>query len=86
MARAEEVEHGWMLGKLFTLKAEVPAAVFRGYHDDNGPVMARYTLRTGRMGKVVMVSRFGDCGITDQLADETGYIARVEPIMLSEVK
>jgi hypothetical protein len=33
---------------------------------------------------VVMVSRFGDCGITPNVLVEHGYIARVKPELLRE--
>ena len=64
-----EEHHGWMVGNLFTLKADT----------DN-----KYTpkLAAGTLVKVVMVSRFGDCGITTNLQAEHGYSNRVMPFDL----
>lgn len=79
MARPEEVEHGWMHGKLFTLAHDVDGERYLGYWDNGNPVMEPVPLKAGQLVKVVMVSRFGDCGITPDLDAEHGYVARVQP-------
>ena len=46
--------------------------------DDRKPGMVRHrTLQAGTRVRIVMVSRFGDVGITDDLTRSRGYIARV---------
>ena len=40
----------------------------------------------GKTVKVVMASRFGDLGITDNLNAQNGYCVRVLPEMLSNVR
>lgn len=42
-----------------------------------GPAFTYRTIPAGTKVKIVMVSRFGDVGITDDLDAETGYRARV---------
>lgn len=80
MARPEEVDHGSMLGKIYRLKKDCPnAAEFDGTKTIPAP------LKVGDIVKVVMVSRFGDCGITTDLSKERGYSARVNPEDLEDV-
>jgi len=80
MSFAIEEHHGWMLGGVFTLLLDVPNATeWSGMHGPDGPIMRPHPLSAGTRVKVVMVSRFGDCGITDRLWAETGYITRVPP-------
>lgn len=64
--------HGWMNGKMFILKKDVS-------NQEGG------FIRAGSKVKCVMVSRFGDCGITTDLAAEYGYSFRVDPIDLDSV-
>lgn len=46
--------------------------------DDPKPgTVAHRTLQAGTRVRIVMVSRFGDLGITDDLTTSRGYIARV---------
>jgi hypothetical protein len=59
-----------MVGKVFTLKA-----------DTTNPHSPK--LKAGTEVKVVMVSRFGDCGITTNLEAENGYSNRVMPYELA---
>lgn len=42
------------------------------------PAFSDIPLDAGARVKIVMVSRFGDVGITNDLTAETGYHARVE--------
>lgn len=80
MARPEEVWHGWMKGKTFRLKEDVPhAKEYLGKWEGNAPLSRPTPYKVGDVVKVVMVSRFGDCGITTDLSKENGYAARVEP-------
>lgn len=64
--------HGWMDQQVFRLKA-----------DTTNPHSPK--LKAGTAVKVVMVSRFGDCGITTDLKKKTGYSNRVMPWDLEEV-
>lgn len=50
---------------------------YAGYWKDGEAVMNRVEIPAGSMVKVVMVSRFGDVGITEDLSAERGYGARV---------
>jgi hypothetical protein len=87
MARPEEVDHGWMHGKIFRLKIDVPhAREYLGYWNATEPAMKPTPYKAGDLVKVVMVSRFGDCGITTDLKKENGYAARVEPESLELVQ
>ena len=64
--------HGWMDQQVFQLKA-----------DTTNPHSPK--LKAGTKVKVVMVSRFGDCGITTDLKKVNGYSNRVMPWELEEV-
>jgi hypothetical protein len=64
--------HGWMDQQVFQLKA-----------DTTNPHSPK--LKAGTKVKVVMVSRFGDCGITTDLKKVNGYSNRVMPWDLEEV-
>jgi hypothetical protein len=64
MAQPHEVWHGWMFHKQFRIRREYPH---------------RPEFKKGDLVKVVMVSRFGDVGLTKDLAAEFGYDLRVEP-------
>ena len=59
---------------------------YRGYWDDNGPVMDEYDVPAGTTVRIVMVSRFGDVGITEKLDRETGYGKRVELDKLANLR
>jgi hypothetical protein len=87
MAQPDEVDHGWMHGKVFRLKADCDrAAEFTGRWKDGAPEMKATPYKAGDLVKVVMVSRLGDCGITKDLEKEHGYAARVMPEELEEFK
>lgn len=64
--------HGWMDQQTFRLKA-----------DTTNPHSPK--LKAGTVVKVVMVSRFGDCGITPELKKTSGYSNRVMPWDLEEI-
>jgi hypothetical protein len=56
---------------------------FRLKADTTNPHSPR--LKAGTVVKVVMVSRFGDCGITTDLKKTHGYTNRVMPWELEEI-
>lgn len=83
MAHPDQVEHGWMHRKLFKLKEDV-----EGERPDWSAGTLRFDpvpMPAGTIVKVVMVSRFGDCGITTNLDALNGYDARVFPDVLEEI-
>ena len=87
VAEADQVEQGWMLGKTFKLRVDVPtASEFLGTHGSQGPNMKPTPYKKGDVVKVVMVSRFGDCGITTDLTKERGYATRVSPMDLEPLQ
>lgn len=60
-----------------TTTQELPMTEWNGRH----PVEKNQTTRTipaGTTLKIVMVSRFGDCGLTDDLEAEYGYGLRLD--------
>lgn len=88
MAQPNEVSHGHMHGKIFRLKIDKMGHHFTGVHGKEGPVMEDRPYKVGDKVKVVMVSRFGDCGITHDLNHPMGgmiyYETRVNPEDLEE--
>lgn len=60
-----------------TVKRDVMGYEYQGYWAEQSPVMKNHLIPKGTTVKIVMVSRFGDVGITDDLAREFGYRARV---------
>lgn len=50
---------------------------YAGHWKDGEPVMNEVPCEAGQRVKIVMVSRFGDVGITEDLTAENGYGARV---------
>lgn len=86
MASPEQVGHGWMHAQVFRLKKDCPTArEYLGYWENGEPAMKPTPYKAGDLVKVVMVSRFGDCGITTDLKAEYGYAARVMPEELEQV-
>lgn len=72
-----------MLGKLAKLKVPVEVEYYQGYWCEGKPAMSPIvTLPVGTTVKVVMVSRLGDVGITEDLSKERGYGARINPLDL----
>ena len=64
--------HGWMDQQVFRLKA-----------DTTNPHSPK--LKAGTVVKVVMVSRYKDCGVTTDLNKKNGYSNRVLPWELEEI-
>lgn len=64
----------WHFGRL---KKDILGKRYLGYWNNSGPVMESIELKKGQLVRIVMVSRFGDIGVTDKLDDITGYVARV---------
>lgn len=62
----------WRVG---TLKREVKFQIWHGHGAK--PEFTYRMVPAGTKVKIVMVSRFGDVGITDNLAAEYGYSARI---------
>lgn len=71
MAQPHEVWHGWMFHKRFRIRREYTH---------------RPEFKKGDLVRVVMVSRFGDVGLTKNLEAERGYDLRVEPWELDPVE
>lgn len=59
------------------LKEDVTMEYYAGYWENNNPKMNKVEVKKNTLVKIVMVSRFGDVGITEQLDKEYGYGARV---------
>lgn len=62
----------WRIG---TVKEVTRFLIWHGH--DTDPEFTYRWIPAGTKVKIVMVSRFGDVGITDNLAAENGYLARV---------
>lgn len=75
MAFPWQLPFGWMFHQIFRLKEDRKAVLEE----------PAYTIKAGTLVKVVMVSRFGDVGITDDLTKEYGYKTRVSLSLLEEV-
>lgn len=63
----------WRIG---TLKRDVEMRTWHGWGAK--PEFTYYTVPAGTPVKIVMVSRFGDVGITTDLSADIGYSARVD--------
>jgi hypothetical protein len=78
VARAPAVEQTRPRPPLFaTLTRDVTVHDYLGSWDAKGPRMRERLLPKGSRIRVVMASRFGDVGITDDLNAEHGYGARL---------
>ncbi len=64
----------WIFGRL---ACDVKGEDYLGYWDSIGPVMKPIFIKKGTLVRIVMVSRFGDVGITPDLEAVSGYVARV---------
>ena len=64
----------WRVGRL---KRDVVFRIHNGLWREPGPEFTERTVPAGTPVKIVMVSRFGDVGITDDLAADRDYRARV---------
>lgn len=78
------MEHGWIPHKPETWAyrfARLRKPVEMWYYNPRGPTeeekFNKVMRDAGTRVKIVMVSRFGDVGITDDLTAENGYDARV---------
>ena len=60
-----------------TLKKKTTMSFYMGHWDDGAPAMNEIECPSGTRVKIVMVSRFGDIGITNDLDVDHGYGARV---------
>lgn len=86
MAQPEDVDHGYLHGKVCRLLIDLPD------HMSMFPDAAAHWVkkpnpyRKGDLVKVVMVSRLGDCGVTHDLNATSGYSLRVEPECLEIVE
>lgn len=61
------------------LRAPLVMRHYTGRWVDGNPEFKETQCEAGQQVKIVMVSRFGDAGITDDLTAEFGYGARVYP-------
>lgn len=84
-------EHQWVPHKaetwpwrIATLREPVELSTWHGHFAK--PEFTYRTLPVGSKVKIVMASRFGDVGITDNLDAENGYGARVDLRVLEPVK
>lgn len=59
---------------------------YRGYWDGNEPAMDEYDVPAGTTVRIVMVSRFGDVGITEKLHNDTGYGKRIDINKLANLR
>ena len=84
MAQPEEATHNHLYHKICRLKQSVTARIWNQIHPVKDNIREEIW-DTGTLVKVVMVSRFGDCGITTELNVERGYHARVMPEQLEIV-
>lgn len=80
----DAIEHGWMPHKESTwtyryarLREPITLRYYTGNWKDNEPVMRNVPCAAGQWVKIVMVSRFGDVGITADLTADFNYGARV---------
>lgn len=78
------MDHGWLPHKPDTwpyryakLREARVMRHYTGRWDGNHPVMREVPCESGQKVRIVMVSRFGDIGITENLDAENGYGARV---------
>lgn len=78
------MDHGWMPHKPETWRyrfASIRDPLVMKKWNQRKPGLPEFSdvpLEAGARVKIVMVSRFGDVGITDDLSAEFGYHARVE--------
>lgn len=68
------------------LTEDVRMSYYRGYWDGNEPAMDEYDVPAGTTVRIVMVSRFGDVGITEKLQNETGYGKRLDISKLANLR
>lgn len=68
-----------------TIKQDVEMLVCNKRHpvDEN---TTKHICKAGSKVRIWMVSRFGDCGITDNLDNAHGYDSRVDPEILENIE
>lgn len=67
-----------------TIMQDIRATKFHGW--ENGEACeSHWTIKAGTRVKIVMASRFGDVGITDDLLADHGYVARCELDQLKDL-
>lgn len=64
----------WRYGEL---QKDTKVSYYEGYWKDGEPVMRDKMLPKGTTVKIVMASRFGDVGVTEDLSLERGYGVRL---------
>lgn len=64
----------WILGRL---KRDIDGQKYQGNWDEHGPIITRMHLPRGTLVRIVMVSRFGDIGVTPYIDHVSGYVARI---------
>ena len=69
------------------VKEDVEMRVWNGHGHKlkNLPEFSNHMCKMGTKVRVWMVSRFGDCGITDNLENPYGYDARVDSEILKDL-
>jgi hypothetical protein len=72
--------------RLATLKQDTKMSQYMGRWENGYAVTEDTIAPAGTVVKIVMVSRFGDVGITTDLTAEHGYRARVKLDTLDELK
>ena len=68
------------------IKEPITMKHFKGFWEKGKPAMRYINLPKGSTVKIVMVSRFGDVGITEDLDAKTGYGARVSLDFLENLR
>jgi len=68
------------------LTEDVRMSYYRGYWDGNEPAMDEYDVPAGTTVRIVMVSRFGDVGVTEKLQNTTGYGIRLDISKLTNLR
>lgn len=84
LASTDPAELGWRPHKPETwayhfarLRQPIVMQHYTGRWAEDKPVFREVQCEAGQQVKIVMVSRFGDVGITEDLTAENGYGARV---------
>jgi len=101
MARPDQVDHGHWHGKIVRVYPERAPTIHVGSlhplfmipittpEDEQTKFTVKFCAekgyKSGTVCKVVMVSRLGDCGLSQDLRSDMGYNLRVDPACLEEV-
>jgi hypothetical protein len=82
-----EEPHADLYHRVVRLLIDAPDAQrWTGKHGPDGPIMEPRPYHKGQLVKVVMISTWGDVGLTDDLYAENGYDIRTEPENLEVVE